>query len=87
MGVRALLRHTHMISMHSPTPFAALQWAALMTDVNEVASKIVALKGSYPNLDLVAVLQKYPKLLTFEVTQLKDDASKVRGHPAFFAAC
>ncbi|KAF5830548.1 hypothetical protein DUNSADRAFT_14355 [Dunaliella salina] len=57
---------------------SALQWADIVTDTNSVAAKLVALKGCYPNLDLVDLLQKYPKVLTLEAQELRENASKVR---------
>eukprot|EP00200_Dunaliella_tertiolecta_P001510 CAMPEP_0202349006 /NCGR_PEP_ID=MMETSP1126-20121109/6682_1 /ASSEMBLY_ACC=CAM_ASM_000457 /TAXON_ID=3047 /ORGANISM="Dunaliella tertiolecta, Strain CCMP1320" /LENGTH=281 /DNA_ID=CAMNT_0048940753 /DNA_START=145 /DNA_END=989 /DNA_ORIENTATION=- len=56
---------------------SALQWADLVTDTNGVAAKLVALKGCYPNLDLVDLLQKYPKVLTLEPQELRENAYKV----------
>eukprot|EP00983_Pelagomonas_calceolata_P076175 1153299-Pelagomonas_calceolata.AAC.6 len=75
---------------------SALQWADLVTDTNGVAAKLVALKvgaavaqsalcGCYPNLDLVDLLQKYPKVLTLEPQELRENAYKVPQGKAAFA--
>ncbi len=55
----------------------ASEWAGILLNTNEVASKLILVKSTFPGLDVPSLLAKYPRVLLRNAEELQRQLAEV----------